>query len=334
MAAPSLTERTLAWWHIDLKPSGEYPPPGRYFMAVVLAVLGSLGADAVIVAITTHVDTALKGYSHFQFDDYATLTVVGVLAACVAWIAVLRISSAPRWLFLRMAVVVTIVLWMPDVYLLTKHEPAAAVSVLMIMHLAIALVTYHALVHVAKGVPLSASTRTVPAPLKSLEYSFSVERPDPMDHQAALRRSYFGAMMVGVVAEFVIGGAELFYVPLNRPTGWLAHKGETIYVVHALLGSALGIGAFYVVVMALTTPFLVQVQRTAAIGGFLGVATGAFGGVLSYEKSLRIYAIALMFFGVAVAIFCYLLPFLEGSMSRFGSPTTAWGNEQRSQPPR
>jgi hypothetical protein len=38
---------------------------------------------------------------------------------------------------------------LPDFYLLYKHQPVEAVVVLMSMHLAIALVTYNALVHLA-----------------------------------------------------------------------------------------------------------------------------------------------------------------------------------------
>jgi CDP-diglyceride synthetase len=86
---------------------------------------------------------------HFQFSDYARLTIIGVIIACVAWPIVTRISSAPRWLFFRLAIVVTVVLLLPDVYLLEQGQPAKAVAVLMCMHLAIALVTYNALVRLA-----------------------------------------------------------------------------------------------------------------------------------------------------------------------------------------
>ena len=61
-----------------------------------------------------------------------------------------RISSAPRWLFFRLAVLVTLVLWLPDLYLLDLGQPGRAVAVLMVMHLAIASVTYNCLVHIAR----------------------------------------------------------------------------------------------------------------------------------------------------------------------------------------
>jgi len=67
-----------------------------------------------------------------------------------AWVDPIRISSAPRWLFFRLAVLVTLVLWLPDLYLLDLGQPGRAVAVLMVMHLAIALVTYDCLVHIAR----------------------------------------------------------------------------------------------------------------------------------------------------------------------------------------
>lgn len=100
-----------------------------------------------LVAIGTAVFPSTKGYVHFQFRDYAKLTINGVIIACIAWPIVTRISSAPRWLFFRLAILVTLVHWLPDLYILPKGQPAKAVAALMCMHLAIALVTYNALVH-------------------------------------------------------------------------------------------------------------------------------------------------------------------------------------------
>jgi hypothetical protein len=138
---------TLA--RIDLAPKHRQPSPVRWVLASVLSVAGSLAADAVLVAIGTAVFPSTKGYVHFEFHDYARLTVIGVVIACLAWPVVTRVSSAPRWLFLRLAVLVTLVLLLPDVWLLLKGQPPRAVLVLMTMHVAIALVTYNLLVRVA-----------------------------------------------------------------------------------------------------------------------------------------------------------------------------------------
>jgi hypothetical protein len=43
---------------------------------------------------------------HFQFSDYGKLTVIGVIIACAGWPVVTRVSSQPRWLFLRLAIAV------------------------------------------------------------------------------------------------------------------------------------------------------------------------------------------------------------------------------------
>ncbi len=75
--------------------------------------------------------------------------MIGVVIACIAWPVTTRISSDPRWLFLRMAVLVTLVLLLPDVYIWAQGQSAQAVAVLMVMHIAIGVVTYEALVRLA-----------------------------------------------------------------------------------------------------------------------------------------------------------------------------------------
>jgi len=149
VAGDSRTRRALRLVKVDFSPLHRQPPLVLVLAASVLAVAGSLGADAALVAMGTRVFPATKGYVHFQFHDYARLTVIGVIAACAGWPIVTRISSAPRWVFLRLAVVVTLVLFLPDIYILAKGQPPRAVAVLLCMHLAIALVTYNALVRLA-----------------------------------------------------------------------------------------------------------------------------------------------------------------------------------------
>ncbi|HWD55361.1 MAG TPA: DUF6069 family protein [Acidimicrobiales bacterium] len=146
---PDVVTRVLSWARVDFAPTHRQPQWWRLALATVLAIALSLAVDAALVAIGTHLYPATKGYSHFRFSDYAKLTVVGVLIACCAWPVVTRISSAPRWLFFRLAILVTLVLWLPDVWIWHQGQPAHAVAVLIVMHLAIALVTYNLLVHLA-----------------------------------------------------------------------------------------------------------------------------------------------------------------------------------------
>jgi hypothetical protein len=135
--------------HLDFAPNHRQPSNGRVVLAMVVSILGSLLADALFVVIAQALFPSIKGYAHFQFADYGKLTVIGVIIACIAWPITTRITSQPRWMFFRMAVGVTLVLWLPDVYILINGQPAKAVGTLFIMHLAIALVTYNVLVHLA-----------------------------------------------------------------------------------------------------------------------------------------------------------------------------------------
>jgi hypothetical protein len=153
---PSSLGRLLRLLRVDFQPASGQPSALSVVVATVASIAGSLAADALLVAIGTRVFPSVKHFGHFQFSDYGKLTVIGVLIACAAWPAVTRISSAPRWLFVRLAAAVTLVLWLPDVYILKLGEPARGVAVLMLMHLAIAVVTYNCLVHIAKVRPAAA----------------------------------------------------------------------------------------------------------------------------------------------------------------------------------
>ncbi len=149
MSTDSIIDRSLDLVKVDFAPTHRQPAKIRVLLATLVSLVGSLVADAALVAISKAAFPSTKGYVHFHFSDYAKLTIVGVIIACVAWPIVTRISSAPRWLFFRMAIAVTLVLLLPDLYILKQGQPAKAVAVLMCMHVAIALITYNALVHLA-----------------------------------------------------------------------------------------------------------------------------------------------------------------------------------------
>jgi hypothetical protein len=159
----SSLEGPLGLVRVDFAPAHRQPPAVAVIAATAASLAGSLAADAILVVIGTAIFPATKGYVHFRFSDYAKLTIIGVLIACVAWPVVTRISSSPRWLFFRLAIVVTLFLWLPDIYILYRGQRASAVAVLMVMHLAIALVTYNCLVHIAKVQTPAPATRQAPS---------------------------------------------------------------------------------------------------------------------------------------------------------------------------
>ena len=144
-----MLQKVLDLVRLDFAPYHRQPSNGRVVLATVLSIVGSLVADALLVVIAQALWPSTKGYAHFQFADYAKLTIIGVIIACVAWPVTTWITSQPRWMFFRMAVLVTLALWLPDVYILFQGQPAKAVGMLFVMHVAIALVTYSALVYLA-----------------------------------------------------------------------------------------------------------------------------------------------------------------------------------------
>ncbi len=140
-ALPDWTRPVLRWARVDFRPPRP-PSGGRVALATVVAVVASLVADALLVRLGTTLYPSTRGYVHFAFFDYARLTVAGVVVAGVGWPLVARLSSSPEWLFARLAVAVSMVLLVPDAYLLYVGSPLRAVVVLVWMHVVIAVVTY------------------------------------------------------------------------------------------------------------------------------------------------------------------------------------------------
>jgi hypothetical protein len=148
----SSLHKSLKLIRVDFAPAHRQPAVTRMGLATGAAIAGSLLADALIVVVAEALFPSTKGYVHFHFGDYAKLTIIGVLVACLGWLVITRLSSAPRWIYARLAVVVTLVLLLPDVWLLHQRQPGKAVAALMAMHVAIALVTYWAVVLLAVAV--------------------------------------------------------------------------------------------------------------------------------------------------------------------------------------
>ena len=146
---PAGFDRMLRWARVDFAPAHRQPSAFRLAVALAVAVVGSLAADALLVVAGTALFPATKGYVHFQFHDYAKLTIIGVAIACAGWPLVTTLTSQPRRLFLQAAIVITIVLFAPDAYIWHNGASGKAVFVLIWMHVAIAIVTYNALVHLA-----------------------------------------------------------------------------------------------------------------------------------------------------------------------------------------
>jgi hypothetical protein len=260
--------------------------------ASAVALAGSLLVDAALVGLWTGLVPATRGYAHFRWADYATLTAIGVVVACAAWPVTCRISTEPRRLFLRLAVLATAVLWIPDIVLMVRHQPGRDVVVLMVLHVAVAAVTYNALVRLA---PPSTVAR-------------GAARAEPVaaaEADAALLGSRATLLAVAVGVTFTLGVAALVVVPTGRPTGWWPEQGRIVYLAHAGLGLPLGLGAAWYLVRARDATRLL---RLSARLGAAGVAVAGVGGLLAVAHPLRLAGAALMLVGPLVAAFGYLVP--------------------------
>ena len=282
-----------------------WPSARRVTLVTVLSALASLVVNAALVWLATAFDPPLQHYSHFRLSDYGTLTIVGVAGAGVAWYLAARILTTPRRTFFRVAVVVMVVLWVPDVWLLIKHEPTRAVVFLVIMHAAVALITYNFLVHAA---PVGVHDVTSAAVAPHLHRAGALDADEP---PTRVSRGVWLFLLVTVVVDFVAGLVGMLYVPFGRPNGLLVHRGEAAYLIHAVLGGALGVAAIAVVLHVSSRRSRHRVDRIAAISGLCGVLVGALGGVLCAVHVLRLSGMALMFVGVSVAFFGYLIPMID-----------------------
>ena len=282
---------------LDLSPRHRQPSLVRVALATLASLALSLGVDAAAVRLGTTIFPTTRGYGHFHFSDYATLTVIGVLVACAAWPIVTRATSRPRWLFFRLAVVVTLALWVPDLWILASGQPPRAVGILMVMHLGIALVTYNLLVRAA---PVGPQARGSDAGVEGGASDLV------LTERAVL--VVWTTMAILVAVELMLGVAAIVSVPFGRRPTLVPTNGTVEYLAHGSLGIVLALGAVVVLVMSTAAG---RLARIGAVMGAAGVACGLAGGVMASIEVTRVLGMSLMMLGVVVAGVGYLVPALE-----------------------
>lgn len=133
------------------------PPAHRRVAAAGLAAAAiSLAAGAVLAAIGQAAFAVPASYGKFAFTTYAARTALIAAGATATWWGVTRLSSRPKWLMTRLAVLATALFLTPDFLLLgIPGNPTGPVVIVMLMHLALAVITYAALIKVAplRGAP-------------------------------------------------------------------------------------------------------------------------------------------------------------------------------------
>jgi hypothetical protein len=154
-------EKYLVMVKIDFRKRQVLPSTARVILASMVAVVLSLVADAACVKVAETLYPSTIGFVHFRFFDYASLTIIGVIGACVGWYVLLQVSSEPKWVYLRSAVLLTLVLYVPDLWIwVIQHEQLKAVLALMVMHFLIAVVTYNSMVRLAPAKKAYSGERT------------------------------------------------------------------------------------------------------------------------------------------------------------------------------
>ncbi|HEY5437813.1 MAG TPA: hypothetical protein VIJ99_02835, partial [Acidimicrobiales bacterium] len=199
----------------------------RITVVTVIAALASVALNAMLVWIAKASDESIQHYAHFRLADYGTLTAVGVIGAGVAWYLATRYVASPRTTLFRVAVAVMLVLWLPDVWILVKHEPARAVLFLALMHVSVAIVTYNLLVIAAPAPTLGATGTPSTAPR-----SPRVASLDDGAMSMRVPRGLWVVLLIAVGVEFVSGILGMVYIPFNRHNGWFVHRGTSVYLVH------------------------------------------------------------------------------------------------------
>jgi hypothetical protein len=137
------------WLALDLPAGRAQPGAVRWVVATILAIGLSLAACRLLVIAGVALFPSTAGYGHFQFGDYAKLTIIGVLGASIAWPVVTFLTTRGSRLYLWLAIAVTVVGLAPDAWILHQGQPAAGVAVLVAMHFALAVITYPVLVFIA-----------------------------------------------------------------------------------------------------------------------------------------------------------------------------------------
>lgn len=145
------------------------------------------------------------------------------------------------------------------------------------------------------GTPGTAGSGTLAAPLRRLTVG-----------RTTAQMATVLAVLVGL--ELAVGVAAIALVPPGRPSGWEPTKGLAVYLVHAVLGGPVAVGAG---LLLARTRGGSRIARISGSTGAVGVALACVGGLLTGSHPLRLAGMGLMLLGTVVAGFGYLLPGLE-----------------------
>lgn len=123
------------------------------------------------------------------------------------------------------------------------------------------------------------------------------------------------AMAWGVGLDAISGIVVILFVSVGRPSGVVPSSGQAVYLVHAGLGVALGIGS-----LAILATYLGHNHShlPAAVLGLVAIVIAGAGGALAANHGLRVFGMCLMLLGAPIAGLAYSTPALKGHAGNDG----------------
>lgn len=127
----------------------------RIVLATALALVIAIPLDLAIEAVARQAFAVSPDFEPFQ-GTVAPYTAGGVVLAGVAFAVLERFVRDAAHVYVRIAIVVLVLSWVPDIALLFINEPGAtvpAVASLMVMHAVAAAIVVTSLVRIAGRAP-------------------------------------------------------------------------------------------------------------------------------------------------------------------------------------
>ncbi|HEX6342572.1 DUF6069 family protein [Umezawaea sp.] len=124
---------------------------GTVVGGVVLAALASVAVNSVIATIASSALPPGGTRMGLELQEYASLTVVGILLGALAWFLVRRHADNPRAVLRYLVPAAVLLSLVPDFGILMTGVPLLNALALVAMHLAVAAITVPTL---AKVLPL------------------------------------------------------------------------------------------------------------------------------------------------------------------------------------
>lgn len=134
------------------------------------------------------------------------------------------------------------------------------------------------------------------------------EQPGPDPPPISDRGRLATPLALLVPVELGLGIAVLAAVPSGRPTALVPATGRIVYLLHAVLGLVLTVGALAYLLRTRNGDHL---GRMSGVIGFTGVAVAAAGGALAVAHPLRLVGGGLMLLGALSAELGFVIPVLE-----------------------